>query len=305
MMRISVAKRRPKGRSSAAHAALLGFAVAMLAGCATRGVTVPPVTPSATGVSHTGKFVWRDLLTDDVPAVKRFYGELFGWEFDDAQRDGAYTVITYKGRPIGGIVLAERVEADVSRSQWVSYLSVPDVDLAVEYVIANGGAVFVEPRELRERGRIAVVTDPQGALVAFVRADGGDPPDADPAPNEWLWTELWTRDTPRAVSFYETLFGYDHEEIDAGIGRPYHLLRRDGRPRAGVVELPWEEVRPNWLPYVRVEDPSAVVARVEALGGQVIFAPREDMRGGSVALIADPSGAALTIQKWPLEGNER
>jgi len=68
-----------------------------------------------------------------------------------------------------------------------------------------------------------------------------------------------------------------------------------------VVKNPWETVTPNWLPYIRVEDPAILVERVASLGGKVILAPSEDIRNGSVALIADPSGAAVALQRWPME----
>jgi hypothetical protein len=69
-----------------------------------------------------------------------------------------------------------------------------------------------------------------------------------------------------------------------------------------VNQLPWEEVQSNWLPYVKVDDPAATAARVEALGGRVLFAPSPEARNGSVALVMDPTGAAFAIQKWPPEG---
>ena len=80
------------------------------------------------------------------------------------------------------------------------------------------------------------------------------------------------------------------------------MLNLDGKPRAGLLAYQFEHVEPNWLPYIKVENPSELVARVEALGGRVLIPPMADIRGGSVAVIADPSGAAVTIQKWPPEG---
>ena len=41
-----------------------------LAGCATRA-SLPPVAPSATDLTHPGKFVWFDLLTEGVCAARR------------------------------------------------------------------------------------------------------------------------------------------------------------------------------------------------------------------------------------------
>jgi predicted enzyme related to lactoylglutathione lyase len=57
-------------------------------------------------------------------------------------------------------------------------------------------------------------------------------------------------------------------------------------------------VQPNWLPAIRVADLNAMVARAVSLGGRVILAPRPDMRNGTIAIIGDPTGAALTLQQW-------
>jgi hypothetical protein len=48
---------------------VVAIAAAALAGCATRA-SLPPVAPSATDVTHPGKFVWFDLLTEDVTAAR-------------------------------------------------------------------------------------------------------------------------------------------------------------------------------------------------------------------------------------------
>jgi predicted enzyme related to lactoylglutathione lyase len=60
------------------------------------------------------------------------------------------------------------------------------------------------------------------------------------------------------------------------------------------------EVRPNWLPYVRVDDPSALARKAQALGGRVLLEPSPERRHGTLAIVADPSGAALALQKWPI-----
>ena len=286
------------------------LALALTAGCAGQQVVVPALTPTATNTRQVGRFVWYDLLTDDLEGTKRFYGELFGWTFGDASEDASeesvYTVILHRGKAIGGIAFTPKMEREVNSSQWVSNLSVADVDRAADYVQRMGGIVHAEPQELPDRGRVAMVRDPQGAVVLLVRSQAGDPPEGEAEVGEWLWTELWTRDATASISFYEGLVGYEHQAYDApGTPGQYFFLTRDGNLLGGVLEYAFEYVEPNWLPYVRVEDPGDLVRRVEGLGGRVLIAPREDIRGGSVAVIADPSGAALTIQKWPVEGIDR
>jgi predicted enzyme related to lactoylglutathione lyase len=284
---------------------VLGLSM-VLGACAGGGRQIPPMTPEPTGVYHVGKFVWYDLLTHNVPKVEQFYGTLFGWEFEEGYGDSAnFTLITYRGLPIGGIAFVDTLPGGVSRARWVPSLSVPDVDEAVETSLAAGGVVYFEPEDVGQRGRIAVVGDPQGAVVAFVRSAGGDPSDIEPLDGGWLWTELWTRDLAAATSFYSSLVGYEVEVVDSSVLQDYTVLRRDGRARAGVRQLPWEEVMPNWLPYVRVTDPKAIADRVESLGGRVLIAPADTVRAGSVALIADPAGGVFAVQKWPVTEDER
>jgi predicted enzyme related to lactoylglutathione lyase len=266
-------------------------------------IVVPPLNESAQQSHTVGKFVWYDLITGDVDAVKKFYGGVFGWEFEGVvEGDDVYTLIRYKGEAIGGIIdmdAAERIDGE----QWVSYLSVADVDAAVALAKKNGGKVLRDPFDFKERGRVAVVTDPQGALMVLVRSTSGDPPDMDPPQNTWLWTELFTSDVNAAASFYSELAGYNIGEMDTGVRVPYFVFETEDEARAGMLEIPeqWEGVTPNWLPYIRVEDAAAVAAKVEALGGKLLLAPSPDVRSGSAAIIMDPTGGVLAIQKWPIE----
>ena len=123
---------------------LLLVLMAAFSSCASRKVTIPSVSPQPTNTYHYGKFVWHDLLTDNIPAAKKFYQELFGWEFvSSAPNDTAFTVIKFNGVPIGSVVYVKRLNPDVSEARWLNSLSVPDVDKAVEYFRGNGGTVIV------------------------------------------------------------------------------------------------------------------------------------------------------------------
>jgi predicted enzyme related to lactoylglutathione lyase len=275
------------------------FCLIAFTSCTTTQIIVPPVTAPPTQVHLSGKFVWYDLLSDNVIAAKKFYGELFGWEFEGEHKpDAKYTIIKHNGAPIGGIVYAEDL-GRVNGSQWLSYISVENVDEAVGFVQKSRGKVHREPFEFPDRGRVAVVTDPQGALLVLIKAEGGDPADKEPVMNEWLWTELFTSDLDAAASFYEKLVGYKAESFDSGVNVPYYVFRKRERPEAGMLRIPWENVRPNWLPYVKVADPAAVAKKAKALGGTVIVSPSADIRNGSVGLIADPTGGVVAVQKWP------
>jgi predicted enzyme related to lactoylglutathione lyase len=270
---------------------------ALAAACASRAPSV--ATPVPAPNIKPGKFVWHDLVTDDVLAARRFYGALLGWQFEDIQRLGKpYVVARFGSHRVGGLVAVDS-RPDQEMSQWVSYVSVPNVKQTVADVEKAGGRALVGPVEVEGIAQAAVVVDPQGAIMGFARVLRGDPDD-EPAPSDgtFFWNEYLARDADAAVSFFSDLLGYQSAITDRVGMAEYHVLRRD-RARAGVLTAP-EHVSPQWLPYILVADPAVVAARVESLGGKVIVAPRADLRKGTLAIIADPSGGAVALQKWPL-----
>ncbi|NOJ80374.1 VOC family protein [Myxococcus xanthus] len=280
----------------------VGGTVATQAGCAST-----PDSAAREGISLSptplyGKFVWHDLVTDNPAAAKRFYRDLFGWEFVDI-RGGLrpYSLIRAQGRWIGGIVHPANTAEKREGALWLGYLSVPDVDRAVTEVSARGGKALDGPIDVRNIGRAAVVADPQGAAVGFVRSRPGDPADTGvPDEGQFLWMEYLAQDPVAAADFYKELLGYEVRERPLG-GGPHYVLAQGQHPRGGVLANPVKGARPNWLTYVRVKDPAALASRAQALGGRVLMAPRPDARGGSLALIADPSGAVLALQRYPFE----
>lgn len=280
----------------------------VLAGCAAVTVDLPSITDSATNNHEQGRVVWRDLLTTTPEETKAFYGELFGWTFEAPGINvgfgsgGSYLLIRSEGRLIGGLVDARSIEAEDNVSQWVSFLSVDDVDSAVAQAMAGGGEVITPSTELASRGTVAVLRDPDGALFAIVHARDGDPVFATPQHNQFLWEELWTDDVERASPFYKAIFGFEQEKFPVeGGDRVYHVLSTSGQPRAGILTNPFEGEKPVWVNYLRVADPAAITARVETLGGRIIVDSQPRPIGGKVALIAGPSGAGIALQTWPLD----
>jgi len=272
--------------------------------CAPDLPIVPPINTVPSNESHSGKFIWRDLMTDDTDAVKKFYSELFGWTYlDIGEPDNDYIVVLHDGKPIAGIFKLRDVEAKHKYSQWISYLSVTDMNHIINYTEDNGGSVYREPFELPNRGTISFVFDSQQAVLAFVKSSSGDPKDADPVYNEFFWTEIWTNDVENSIKFYTGLLGYNSKKFDTRAENKYHVLEKENRPRAGIVKIPFENVKPHLMPYIAVTDPSEIVKRVEQLGG-TIYLGTEGISGNNAAIIADPSGAVFTIQKWPLEKGE-
>jgi len=280
----------------------------LVASCATFSPDLPAITDSPTGARHAGKIVWHDLLTNTPEESRKFYGELFGWEFETPGIDlgfggeSSYMLIRHNGDLIGGMIDANALKKKNNISQWMTMMSVDDIDAASSSIAGTGGKVLTPPTELKSRGKLAIVEDPTGAIFALIETKEGDPADREPTHNNFFWDELWTSDVEQASNFYHHVVGYDGEDqpIESS-GSAYHVLKTDDKPRAGIMSNPFEGERPVWVNYIRVENPETITARVESLGGQILVDTQPRDIGGKVAFIAGPSGAGIALQTWPLE----
>jgi len=265
-----------------------------LAACSTK-IIVPPVTIDAAKLQLNGKFVWFDLFTTDMTAAQNFYDRVFDWDFERANQGNAQVKnILHRGQFIGNMIGRNSTPDD---SQWLSYISVADTDHAYDAALNSGATSYTAPKEMPNRGRIAVVIDPQKAPVALLHSPVGDPPDGKPRVSRWIGAELWTHNVDEAVAFYTRLGGYTAEDVEVHDQVRYKLLLTNGRARAGVVSIPWEDVDPQWIPYVAVENIQATVELIQANGGRILIEPQMDVKSGRVALFADPTGAVMGVQQ--------
>lgn len=247
-----------------------------------------------------GKIVWTDLITDDLDAARAFYGALFGWTFEDAgRRHGQrYLIARANDVYVGGILeVGERAERK-SLSRWLPYVSVDDVDVAVQRTTSSGGRVAVAPTNVGI-GRVAAIIDPEGAVIGLARSRVGDPEDASTAPavGRIVWTELLANDPMAAAKFYAAVVGYDPRTVTRRGGEYTWLTHHDAQ-RAGVFKNPSTTADPSWLTYFAVDDVVAATARVLELGGTVVLPPSATLREGTIAVVIDPTGAVLVLQKF-------
>jgi uncharacterized protein len=266
------------------------------------GLSTAPAPLSAVDVIDSGRFVWHDLMTNDVSAAKRFYGGLLGWQFEHTRRgDRPYVIARLGADPVAGIVDVSALPD--AAPQWISFMAVPDVEKTVALVRFGGGKVLAEPREVASIARAAVVSDPQGAPLGVAqlhREIRGVVDPTRPVASRFFWEEYLAADAAKALEFYKRLAGYESSITDARLGVEYHVLRTTMRPRAGLFQLPESsDVLPTWLPYILVEDPADLAGRVPGLGGRVLLPADPARRNGSLVVIADPGGAPLALQRYP------
>lgn len=274
------------------------LAVTILAACASSGSTV--ATTGRPPSIADGRFVWQDLVTTDAAAARQFYGALLGWEFADTSRSGRpYVLARTAAGLVGGLVDVRDLKD--AGSQWVSYVAVADVERTIQQVQTGGGKVLVPPTTT-SAGRASVILDPQGAALGLLQPSRELPADpVQPVTAHFFWREYLAQDAAKALDFYKGLLGYDASVSDARMGLEYFVMRRVS-PRAGLFQIPGStsHVRPNWLPYVLVDDPAAMATKATGLGGRVLLEPSPDRRNRTLVIVADPTGGVVALQKFPI-----
>lgn len=286
-------------------AALVGTVLLLAGGCTAGRPGWPAISETPTDVHVQGRWVWGELISDNVETEKTFYQEVFGWQYHSYGRGkDTYTLIRANGRPIGGIVHYAR-PADAQRSaRWLPFMSVPDVKRAADLAAAFGGKTLVPPKHFPGRGEVAVLEDPEGAIFGVIHAPGGDPPDVLPSYNTWFWLELWAKDGSRMADFYRPIGAYTMTRQDNPGDRPELRLMANGYPRAAILELNNQDYPSTWLPYVRVRDLQETLAIIVRAGGSILVDPSPGIRDGKVAVFIDPLGAEVAVAEWKDEGDE-
>lgn len=281
-----------------ARRSLLPACAALLAACAAPS-RIDTSTMSFSAEPLLGKVVWNDLITEDVAAARRFYGDMFGWTFEDTTGPaGREYVLARSGDAYVAGMVPVRSRADgVTLSRWLPYVSVANVDAAVAEAESAGGEVAASARNVG-LGRVAAIVDPEGAVIGVARSDIGDPDDAttSPGPGKVIWTELLSNEPEAAATFYATVMGYQARTVTRR-GGDYTLLSRLGADRAGILRNPASGWSPLWLTSFGVADATEAAARAQLLGGKVLVPVSPEVREGTMAVVSDPSGAILVLQQ--------
>lgn len=132
------------------------------------GVWQPRDFPGAGIVRERGAMVWNELNTTDRDAASAFYKAALG--IDSSPMPGAedyYWSLSAGGETVGGMqTMPEGVPAGTP-SHWLVYFAVSDTDGTVDRITAAGGSALLSPFDM-VAGRMAVVSDPQGATFAVI-----------------------------------------------------------------------------------------------------------------------------------------
>jgi predicted enzyme related to lactoylglutathione lyase len=130
----------------------------------------PIQTIGAERVNDPGCLTWNELHTTDVDAALEFYTAMFGWNTEEMDSgDGPrYVVIKVGERSNGGVMGTQEGEP----SSWMPYVTVESRDGAVSKTEEGGGNVLASLEF--ERGLVAVMSDPQGAMFGVFEGEVDD-----------------------------------------------------------------------------------------------------------------------------------
>jgi len=267
---------------------------------------------------------WIDISAPNPQAATKFYSDLFGWEIENAMPEGAdgeYFVGRIRGGDVAGI---GSVMDGASRAMWNSYVWVDSADEAAAKA-RNAGGTATDSFDVMTAGRMAVVTDPEGAAISLWQPKehrGSKVVNEHGALN---FNVLATRDLERAKAFYGAVFGWqslplpsctmwtlpgygDHlEELNpglregmAGMGAPDGFID----VVAAVNQMPANDTATaRWDVTFAVDDVEATVKTAKELGANVVAGPF-DAPWCRMAVIEDPQGATFTASQFMIENKD-
>ncbi|MFI8997025.1 VOC family protein [Streptomyces sp. NPDC053542] len=258
--------------------------------------------PTVTDPYTPGTPCWIDLMAPDQQAALDFYRDLFGWQGEVGPPEtGGYAVCSLKGNPVAGIMAARNPDGSVPDPMpptvWTTYLATTDVDATVNAATANGGQVIMPGMDVLTLGRMAVISDPTGAVFGLWQARDFPGAGIVNEPGAVIWNELNTRDPDTAASFYSRTLGLEAAPMEGAQG--YYSLSANGRMVGGMQDLSTLEDAPpdtpsHWLPYFAVDDTDSTVAAHTRAGGNVLKPPF-NMAAGRMSLLQDPQSAPFAI----------
>jgi uncharacterized protein len=257
---------------------------------------------------------WVDTEQPDPDAACRFYGELFGWTFEDAvpaQAPGSYLVASRDGEDVAAIA-----PGSGSPVGWNTYVAVDDADAAAAKVVAAGGTVVSEPADAGDGGRAAACADPTGAAFRLWQPRNRPGAQVVNVAGAWNFSHLRTDRPDQARAFYADVFGWEAMDVGGGAvmwrrpGYGDHLeatVDPDIRARQAHAPDGFEDVvaglvsmtdggASHWYVVFTVADRDDAVAVAQRLGAEVLSS--EETMWTREAAIRDPQGAELTLSQF-------
>ena len=270
---------------------------------------------------------WIDTSQPDPEAALPFYRGLFGWEFENMMPEGSEGVY-FVGRIRGGDVAAvgSIPEGVPPMAMWNTYIWVESADETAAKARDAGGGVVMEAFDVLDSGRMAVLTDPEGAAFCVWQAKQHKGAKVVNEHGSLNFNGLATRDPDGAKAFYGSVFGWETLALPAGSmwtlpGYGDHLEESSPGLREQMTQMGAPEgfidvvaaVNPiagddpgtpaQWSVTFAVDDADATAATARQLGGEVVAGPF-DAPWTKLVVVKDPQGATFIAGQFVPENKD-
>lgn len=271
---------------------------------------------------------WVDTGHPDPESVLPFYSGVFGWQFEDAVAGGAeghYFLARIRGGDVAAV--GSIPEGAPPKAAWNTYVWVDSTDETVSKSREAGGGVLIEPFDVMEAGRMAMLTDTEGAVFSVWQAKNHKGATVVNEHGSLNFNGLATRDPERAKAFYGAVFGWKTLTLPAGLmwtlpGYGDHLEEASPGLRAQMSQMGAPEgfidvvaalnpiadddnsdVPAHWSVTFAVDDADTTAAQARELGGEVVAGPL-DAPWTRMTVIRDPQGATFIASQFVPENQD-
>lgn len=241
-----------------------------------------------------GTFNWIEVGTSDQNAAKTFYTSLFGWTAKDFPMgpESSYTTFLREGRTVAAAYTLSKMEQERHvPPHWNLYVAAESADAIAARAAEMGGTVLAPPFDVLEFGRMTVIQDPTGAVIAAWQAKSHIGVSVRDEFGSLCWSDLNTSDTAKAAQFYSGLFGWVLDDSPDG----YMHIKNGSNHIGGIGPLHDPNSPPHWLVYFWVADCDAATAKAKELGARAHVEPFSMEKVGRIAVLADPQGSVFAL----------
>lgn len=269
---------------------------------------------------------WADTSQPDPEAALGFYRGLFGWEFENVSpegSEGSYFIGHIRGGDVAAV--GSIAEGAPAMAMWNTYVWVDSADETAAKAHDAGGEAM-EPFDVRDSGRMAVLTDPEGAVFCVWQPKEHRGAKVVNEHGSVNFNGLATRDPERAKAFYGAVFGWQTLALPSGVmwtlpGYGDHLEAASPGLRQQMTQMGAPDgfidvvaaVNPiadddsttpaHWSVTFAVDDADATAEQAKAIGGEVVAGPL-DAPWIRMAVIKDPQGATFNASQFVPENKD-
>ncbi len=246
-----------------------------------------------------GHPIWADLVSTNLEASKKFYGELFGWTYEGSEDEyGNYTTAFLNGKRVAALY-PHVPEMGGVPNVWTVYLATTDIHETAAKVEAAGGTSLYPPMHVEPYGWMGGFQSPGGEMVGAWQPESHPGFEVLAEPGAIAWLEAITKNFDAAKCFYEAAFGWTTDIMSDTDEFRYATLERGPEAAAGLMDGSTfldDAVPGFWQIYINVESVDETVAKLESLGGSVLEATAYT-NFGRIAFVTDSTGARFRLQQ--------